>query len=85
MVGSAITILALNAFDGKEKEFLAVAEQLDDLTKRRAYGTVQNFRDLKNARCYYRIYTWSSPDAIERFNGDTDRARGVAVIELCQN
>jgi hypothetical protein len=72
MIGSAITILASNVFDGKEEEFLTVVEQLDDLTKRRAYGTVQNLRDLKIAGYYYHIYTWSSPDAIKRFNADTD-------------
>ena len=72
MIGSAITILVSNVFDGKEEEFLTVAEQLDDMMKRRAYGTVQNLRDLRNARCYYQLCTWSSPDAIERFNADTD-------------
>jgi hypothetical protein len=72
MIGSVIAIFAAEVFEGKEDEFLAVAEQLDALTRRRAYGVGQVLQDVRNPRCYYHIRTWSSPDAIERFNADTE-------------
>lgn len=81
MIGSAITILAAEVFEGKEDEFLAVAEQLDALTKRRAYGIGQVLQDVKNRRCYYHIRTWSSPDAIERFNADTEVQSLLAKLD----
>ena len=42
MIGSAVKILASEVFDGKEEKFLAVGQQLNALTRYRAYTELES-------------------------------------------
>jgi len=81
MIGSVVTIIEAKVFAGKEKEFLALVDELQTLIKRKGYGFGQILQDVKNPRCYYDIRTWSSPEAAERCKSDTEVQTLVAKLD----
>ena len=69
---SVVSVVALEVSDGKEREFLALAGQLQAVVRNKGYGTNQLLQDGSHPRRYYDVRIWRSAAAAAQAEEDGD-------------
>ncbi len=69
---NVVSVVALEIMTGKESDFLALTGQMQNLVRRKGYGTNQLLRDGEHPRRYYDIRIWRNAEAAARAEGDRE-------------
>ncbi|HKY21606.1 MAG TPA: cytidine deaminase [Vicinamibacterales bacterium] len=81
---NVVSVVALEIMPGKESDFLALTGQMQNLVRRKGYGTNQLLRDGEHPRRYYDIRIWRNAEAAARAESDReiDELRGSLARHL---